>query len=363
MSTVFTADVVEFNFTPEKYAAAVPGVVAELTIAIASDWQESINTWWTAEGADAKAVAPELIDAQDPEITAPLSTAMEDALKAIVYQIGTDAGYYAGTATSATTGGQLVAEQFQLALEAVLGAYTSLGNPTGVPAPNELAMDQSKILADMALDSTGATFSGASQVQIDNVQTTILGALLNAGAFRPVLERLIAGGNFAVDALDNSVIQTTTPVAGPLTVASNEVDLDSLGLPAGIYRLQNDADATSYIQFTLDQTESPLAAVTIGGTQVEMNPNTVSSLTNNLTQLVDGDFYSLYDASNFIFQGQSPTDYISDGSKLIFPVRITVADDGETNGENDGNTVNGITFQLNLSFVKDGETNPVDTVI
>ena len=370
MSTVFTADVVEFNFTPEKYAEAVSEVTAELTIAIAHDWQGSINTWWTNAGPKVQKVADEFIDAQNPQPS--LSQAREQALQAIVYRIAVDAGYYTGTASSSlTTGGQLVAEQFKLAFEAVLGAYTTLGNPavgqSGVLAPNELAMDENKIIADMGLDSNGVSLvppgGSGSQVLLDaNVQTTILGALLNAGAFRPVLERLIAGGNFAVGDLDNTVLDTPA-VAGPLTVASNAVDLDALALPAGIYRLQNDADATSYIQFTLDQTESPLAAENVTGPDVEMNPNTVSSFTNNLTQLVNGDDYSLFSLGSFTFQGQSPTDYISDGSKLIFPVKITVADDGETNGESDGNTVNGLTFQLNLSFSNDPLSNGIDTVI
>ena len=45
--TVFTADVVEFNFLPEKYAEAVSRVVAELRVHIETDWQASVDKWYS----------------------------------------------------------------------------------------------------------------------------------------------------------------------------------------------------------------------------------------------------------------------------------------------------------------------------
>ena len=52
MPTVFTADVVEYNFLPEKYASKQDLVVAELNILCEVDWQESINRVYSDDSAD-----------------------------------------------------------------------------------------------------------------------------------------------------------------------------------------------------------------------------------------------------------------------------------------------------------------------
>ena len=277
-TTVFTADVVEFNFTPEKYAAALSEVNAELTIAITHDWQDSISTWWQNDGPGLPTTVKEkFIAAQDPALNLSDADQMA-ALQSMLYQIGVDSLYYAGTA--AITGGLSVSSQFKAAFEAVIGTYDSpIG---GIPAPNELLMDEIKISADMQLDANGTPLDAASKVPTTNTQTPILGCLLNAHAFGAVVERLIAGGNFVIGPLDGTV-----------------------GTSAHFFQGEN------------------------------------------------GDFTG---------------EYISDGSKLILPVKITVADDGETNGEgadgeNPANTIGGVTFQLNLSFSKEVLGNPSDTTL
>ena len=276
-TTVFTADVVEFNFTPEKYATAVSEVTAELTIAITHDWQDSIRDWWENDGPSLPtAVKEKFIAAQDPALNLSDPDHMA-ALQECVYKIGSDSFYYSGTATQ---GLNSVASQFKVAFDAVIGAYDSpIG---GIPVPNELMMDETKIRTDMQLAANGTALDSALKVPTTNVQTTILGCLLNAYAFGAVVERLIAGGNFVIGPLDGTVGTT----------------------------------AHSF----------------------------------------QGEF------------GDGTGDYISDGSKLVLPVKITVADDGETNGEgadgeNPANTVGGVTFQLNLSFSREVGGNPPDTTL
>ena len=43
MSTVFTEDVINYNFLPEKYAGRQSMVIAELNILCEVDWQTSIH--------------------------------------------------------------------------------------------------------------------------------------------------------------------------------------------------------------------------------------------------------------------------------------------------------------------------------
>lgn len=271
MATVFTADVVEYNFTPEKYATAVAGVTAEMTIAVTADWQGSLKTWWTSESAEAVAAKDVLIGAQDGLMDR-ADAANVAALQGMVYQIGSDAGWYAGTATDGGAGGEDCNVQLKKCLDAVLGAYAA---QTG--APNALSIDASKVQADMQRAADSSSLDALAKVPSTNAQTTIIGCLLNAHAFGSVCDRLIKAGNFIVGDLDNSS-----------------------GSGAHVFQGED------------------------------------------------------HDGSG---------DYISDAAKLIFPIKITVADDGETAGESDTNTVNAITFQLNLSFCKSGSPNAADSTL
>ncbi len=276
MTTVFTADVVKYNLTPEKYAEVVAGVTAEMTIAIECDWQLSLKTWWEAAGAAAVAVKDTWIAAQGPDLDRD-DAANILALQEMVYQIGSDSGYYDGNASG---DGAYVNLQFKSCLDAVLQATVAQS-----PTPNALAIDAIKVQDDMKRAADSSLLDAANKVPSANTQTTILGCLLNAHAFASVCDRLIKGGNFKVGSLDN----TST----------------------GDHKFQSHVTA-------------------------------------------DGD---------------NSGDYISDGAKLVFPVKITVADDGMTAGEGDntgqvpGGSGSMTDFQLNLSFCMPGQTNNSDHVL
>ena len=255
--TTFTADVVEFNFYPEKYAEAQSVVTAELTISIVCDWQGAINTWFSSnsdgkmyalsDGEVARRGVPgslinslqytsyvkedggayyicnlsdyigaSLMEAQttkfsqsESDITLSTQVQLADSsypvlerlsLQQILYEICTSC--YAGKSffegDACDDGDVSIETQFTESLSALLGA--TMGNNDS--RFNKITIDHTKVRNDL----------GGTNVKFDTIpytqsQTSKLGELINANAFVPIMNRLITGGNFTdtlVDGVDNS---------------------------------------------------------------------------------------------------------------------------------------------------------------
>ena len=237
VSTVFTADVVDFNFLPEKYAAEQQLIHAEFTLNIQSDWQKSIDDWFKATAALGTDTYPDstgapsqntvlagleaaLIAAQTTKYTQEVgSTAMiglsvaspapvseDDArngLKQCLFQILKDANWFEGTAASADGTEACVTLQgiFTTILDGLAGASTSVNRL--------LSIDQNKIKEDMQKNTDSGATDSHRYTEIPDKPTTTsrVRQLVNAYAFVPVMNRLIAGGNFTAgdvaDGLDS----------------------------------------------------------------------------------------------------------------------------------------------------------------
>ena len=141
--TVFTADVIEFNFTPEKYAQSVLETVAQFPVNIKSNWQEIIHLWYSSLDDTSDPPIPSntdtiryrLTQAQNPAIAT-----IEDA-RQILYSIGYFSGFYDGTATESDDQN---AVDLPNQLKVILDIVAADGN-----VDNELVMSASKIQTDL----------------------------------------------------------------------------------------------------------------------------------------------------------------------------------------------------------------------
>lgn len=271
--TVFTADVVEYNFMPEKYATAVAGVTAEINVDIKCNWQARIQALLRGEHSDqitAEEMAA-LADAQGQQVKRDSNDiAVGDAgnlsdAKALVQKIlysfarpywdttDTDAKGHNDTSVNAqmTTNLQTILASSQAALDS---------------DRNKLVIDTSKVETDMKLAS-----GASSDIRTANLTspTSKLHELVNAYSFTPILQRFIAGGLFTVDAVD-----------GDATDDASKRNFDT-GASA------------------------------------------------------DGE-----------------SDQVKSDSKIVFPVKVTVADDGVADAEDGSSSGDpqGLTFQLNITF-------------
>ena len=246
--TVFTADVVTYDFLPEKYSAEKAMIVAELNIYICCDWQDAIDNWCldrTTDVSDTQ-VKDALMAAQDQLWTQAQPPAGGDnhlgasnrvgssntsklthseaceTVQGMVYQIATScrdhstsehtSSFFDGTASSnaypdanETTVGKTVDQQFKDALSALLDATM-----TDTASTNSLSIDLSKVKDDLVLPSPAAGAHASTMVPVENGPTTKISELLSGFAFVPVLNRLVAGGNFAIGVVDGGVSGTVT---------------------------------------------------------------------------------------------------------------------------------------------------------
>jgi len=302
--TVFTADVVTYDFLPEKYAESKAIVTAELNLEIACDWQTAVNTWWTSAatklypgvaGVDVPCrsdlmeahylasqdssytqSATDIAPATNGSTALPSQVESRQAVQQMLHEIltscdtsaggpgGPDASYFVGDATafSDTTS---VSAQLKQTLTALLAVGTSQNSQ------NSLEIDEDKVKAD--LGGAGVKFD---EIPVVQAPTAKLQKLVNANAFVPVLNRLIAAGAFSKGAM------------GSATTGEDGVRRFDLG---------TDADSAS-------------------------------------------------------------TDLLEATSQLVFPVRIQFADDSQTQTETDGltgasnETGAAVVFQLNIIIQK-----------
>jgi hypothetical protein len=233
MTTVFTADAVTFDFVPEKYALKQDLIAAEFSLHLACDWQNVIDTIYNntddtyslhipaaADEALQQAQKPSwLQSSSDVSANADAPSSLTNAIAKEVAQkfvygiatmcLGTGSGpatsYYAGDAHHSTpsnpsnVGAQLVA-----CLNTVLSVTSQAGMTPG--AMNALALDSTKIVNDMTLDVQDYT-----DVPTGTASTAKLSKLLNANAFVPVLNRLIAGGGFSTGVIGEPYAAGATP--------------------------------------------------------------------------------------------------------------------------------------------------------
>ena len=228
-TTVFTADVVTYDFLPEKYAEERQLIVAELNIVCDVDWQSSINAWYKTadsgvQGALVKAQSVHFgqtdggdglsavsADGTSMPGTTPAKKdeAAQKALRDIIFEILTDAEYYTGkggTILSDDDGrgaGISIAAQFRGALASLLQAST-YNNSGG--QQNALEISIQKVQDDLK----GSGTPTSEDVPVDSAPTSKLRNLVNAWAFVPVMNRLVAGGNFTDGVVDGGT-DTPTP--------------------------------------------------------------------------------------------------------------------------------------------------------
>jgi hypothetical protein len=224
MTTVFTADAVTFDFVPEKYALKQDLIAAEFSLNIGCDWQSVIDSVYNNTDASADLYIPleadeALLQAQKPSWTQSSSDIGKSAdapnsltpliarqvAQKFVYGIATNCAaataggsptsYYAGDApNSDSTLSTNVGAQLASCLNTVLSVTSQSSiTPGGM---NALALDSAKIVNDMTLD-----VGSYVDVPIGTQSTAKLSKLLNANAFVPVLNRLIAGGGFSTGAI------------------------------------------------------------------------------------------------------------------------------------------------------------------
>lgn len=265
MSTVFTADVVDFNFVPEKYAAAQSIIAAEFNVDIETNWQASIDSWFQASASagtdtypstaspagEANCVlTPEyeaaLLEAQTTEFTQgdsvsqvigiSTSTAVltdakaRDGLKQCLFQILSDAGWLDGTATGPVNDVKTkLAAIFTLLLNNVAGANTGVDR--------SLSIDANKVHLDMKKNNDGTIgVDRYDEIPDESTSTSRVRQLISAYAFVPVMNRFIAGGNFtAGDVSDgltlaegsggtNAVRQFDTGLANTVTTTTTTTE-------------------------------------------------------------------------------------------------------------------------------------------
>lgn len=233
--TVFTADVVTYEFLPEKYAAEKALITAELNVIINCDWQSAIDH--VCSGSN----IPNLFDGNGAPVSYSLSQSAIDALQKAQDQVWTQSGptvasadsvgssdsvmtadeaaettqqfvyciatrcgatnlsYYGGTALDAHSGGKKVNVQFKDVLTALLDKTVTVPAAT-----NDLSIDQTKVDEDLILPVSSDATKPWLSVPKTNLPTTKLSELLSGFAFVPVLNRLIAGGGFSSTVVDGA---------------------------------------------------------------------------------------------------------------------------------------------------------------
>jgi hypothetical protein len=230
--TVFTADVVTYEFLPEKYAEEKALITAELNVIINCDWQSAIDHVCSgnslADGSASYQLPPSAITvlqmAQDQNWTQDgtevgtaytvgsrshglmLEADARETVQQFVHAIATKCGpgsanlsYYDGTAFASVFGGKKVNEQFKDVLTALLARTRTFSSET-----NELSIDQTKVDEDLQLPASSNADKPWLSVPISNLPTTKLSELLSGFAFVPVLNRLVAGGGFSSDTVDGT---------------------------------------------------------------------------------------------------------------------------------------------------------------
>ena len=325
--TVFTADVVTYDFLPEKYAEEKALITAELNVLIHCDWQDAINHVCIGGhlgggvavpagsggtyGLDANA-ATDLQQAQDQlliqstrasssntdtdfEVGSKLGATMSDgeaknSVQQFVHSIASRCGlskslsYYGGDAMAESITSKAVNVQFKDVLTALLGQTITTPDET-----NTLSIDQAKVDLDLLLaGNTGATpWTG---VPIENGSTTKLSELLSGFAFVPVLNRLVAGGGFTSGTVDgtgtpggpirfdmNAASDTTSdlihneahlvfPVRIMFAdddVTNQETSAGSYNFDEGIFYRTNDDDLSSSSKEVVDNSRTPATTTVV----------------------------------------------------------------------------------------------------
>lgn len=235
-STVFTSDVVDFNFIPQKYAEVLTPVIAELNIGIDVDWQQSVQNWCSTllgdSDPDALAIINTLRHVQPYDQNDDMaflteaeraSTETDDTAKralsltrlnrvrqGMLYQIGKDSEFF---------GGPTITTSMKDRLQQVVNIVRSQDGLT-----NPITIDYAKVQQDLGAPTGGLAglkdvhdgYFGdhqESQTLHNGIPTTEqtgvnaasrLQHLLCGHAFQPVLTSWIHGGNFRRPDGDNT---------------------------------------------------------------------------------------------------------------------------------------------------------------
>ena len=232
-TTVFTAEVVTYNFIPETYAEAKSKVVAELNVNIQSDWKKALNEWYSGDYSKSSERTKKLYDngtitsidskvqtlltksqtgqfmQTDRGVTAAGATSqvgstthgldggMDDStaqttIQHLLYLICDNANFWKSAGNMST--------QLTQTLTTILGA-TSYNGGIGTET-NKLIIDPAKVEADLGYNEPGDM--PLNTISVTNQPTSTLASLVNGYAFVPVMNRLIAGGNFSRGTIDGS---------------------------------------------------------------------------------------------------------------------------------------------------------------
>ena len=204
-ATVFTGGVVNYEFNPETYADENKILVAEINILSEVDWQASINTWLRTASMPVKDVLTNVqaisfkqsdageggvssVESTDSEgFTTPMAQA---ALRGIVHQICTDAGFFVGQGGS---NGSSISEQFRIALNTMIEATNIY---YGIDASKSNSTNTFDVSLGKVQDDLGGSGITPDDIAITDAATTKLRRLVSAWSFVPIMNRLIAGGNF-----------------------------------------------------------------------------------------------------------------------------------------------------------------------
>lgn len=212
MTTVFTADPVEYTLVPEKYATDIAHVQANINVLINKDWQTAITTALQTDTIFSADEMKVLVDVnkqhfeQNAGVIKATSTdilgggggdqtAADAAAVALVQKVlyAVASSYWDGSGSDGST---TVNVQLKTIMESLITLQDNTANST------LLSIDQAKVDSDLALSSAAASSihaalemgaAGAS----DN-KTSTLSQLVTAYNFAPVLNRWIAGGLFHV---------------------------------------------------------------------------------------------------------------------------------------------------------------------
>ena len=231
---VFTADVVTYDFLPEKYAKAQDLITAELTINVECDWQAAINNWYKGitGGEFVKEIDPKYQDkltrAQDVIFANTVPSTETDwvsdgvgdgrfmvggtregfhpdqddeaqiAVRQCLHHICMKANYWTDEGTGPDT---KLDVQFTSTLTALLNAsYYRADNTNTLQRAgtdnNPLTIDVVKVQSDLRISSAVDHTTPMDAISVSNRPTSKLRSLINGYAFVPVLNRLVAGGNF-----------------------------------------------------------------------------------------------------------------------------------------------------------------------
>ena len=228
---VFTADVVTYDFLPEKYAKAQDLITAELTINVECDWQDAINNWYKGitGGEFVKEIDPKYQDkltrAQDVIFANTVPSTETDwvsdgvgdgrfmvggtregfhpdqddeaqiAVRQCLHHICMKANYWTEDGTGPDT---KLDDQFASTLGALLNAsfYKNKAKYKSNKAINPLNIDVVKVQSDLRISSAVDHTTPMDAISVSNRPTSKLRSLINGYAFVPVLNRLVAGGNF-----------------------------------------------------------------------------------------------------------------------------------------------------------------------